>query len=74
MQICELTRDCFLVLTCYRIEISVCNPLNDFAIVKDCLGNCGLCYLERFVKVEDIIIAIRDNENLSEQLMHVLES
>lgn len=37
-------------------------------LVKDCLGNCGQCYLERFVKVDQRIIVLNDEEELLDQL------
>lgn len=38
-------------------------------MVKDCLGNCGQCYLERFVKVDQRIIVLNDEEELLDQLL-----
>ncbi|MDO3680388.1 DUF1450 domain-containing protein [Paenibacillus ehimensis] len=38
-------------------------------VVKDCLGNCGQCYLERFVKVDQRIIVLNDEEELLDQLL-----
>ncbi|MFB6363104.1 DUF1450 domain-containing protein [Paenibacillus elgii] len=37
-------------------------------LVKDCLGNCGQCYLERFVKVDQRIIVLNEEEELLDQL------
>ncbi|WP_025851117.1 DUF1450 domain-containing protein [Paenibacillus ehimensis] len=38
-------------------------------VVKGCLGNCGQCYLERFVKVDQRIIVLNDEEELLDQLL-----
>ncbi|KPV57215.1 hypothetical protein QJ48_23360 [Paenibacillus sp. A3] len=43
-------------------------------LVKDCLGNCGQCYLERFVKVDQRIIVLNDEEELLDQLLKAAAS
>ncbi|MFB0845956.1 DUF1450 domain-containing protein [Paenibacillus oleatilyticus] len=43
-------------------------------VVKDCLGNCGQCYLERFVKVDQRIVVMNDDEELLDQLLKAAAS
>jgi uncharacterized protein YuzB (UPF0349 family) len=70
-----------IVNVCSSNELASCTELellnqlsNKFkVIVKDCLGNCGQCYLEKFAKVEGRFITFNEGVEVLEQLENELQ-
>jgi len=67
---------------CSSNDAAVCSQLGQIAEkqheycieIKNCLGNCGQCYMEKFIKADGKFIALNEDEDIFEQLTKELRA
>jgi uncharacterized protein YuzB (UPF0349 family) len=51
------------------------SQMNDMNFIEEhCLGNCGQCYLDNFVLLNDKIISFREDEDIINKLKREIEA